>query len=251
MKLQEEGSGGRGVALVTGGAVRVGRAISEALAAAGYHVAVNCHRSVAPADELVADLRARGLRATTLQADVTDPTACVELVRRAGSLGEVSLLVNNAAIFERRPMADLDDEHWERHLKLNLEAPYRLSLLAGRRMWEAGRGRIVNICGTVGIEPRGEYLPYCVAKSGLDELTRCCAEALAPRVQVNGVAPGAILFPESTSAAEQARVLDRVPAGTVGSPVDVATAVVFFATAPDYVTGTILPVDGGVTVHGR
>ncbi len=117
-------------------------------------------------------------------------------------------------------------------------------------MWEQGRGRIINICGTVGIEPRGDYVPYCVSKTGLDTLTRACAEALAPRVQVNGIAPGAILFPEGTSEEEQARVLARVPAGKIGDPTDVAAAVSFFAGAPDYVTGTILPVDGGVSVHG-
>jgi NAD(P)-dependent dehydrogenase (short-subunit alcohol dehydrogenase family) len=239
----------RGVALVTGGAVRVGRAISEALAAAGYHVAVNYLESESAATEVVETIRAAGGIATAFRADVTDGDACRDLVERSSGLGPISVLVNNAALFERRAFLDLDDDIWQRHMRLNLEAPYRLSLLVGRRMWEAGSGRIVNICGTVGIEPRGEYGPYCVAKRGLDELTRCCAEALAPRVQVNGIAPGAILFPRGTDAAEQRRILGRVPAGRVGSPEDIAAVVRFLISAPDYVTGTVLPVDGGVSVH--
>lgn len=240
---------GPGVALVTGGAVRLGRAISEALAAIGYQVVVNYLESENEAAEVVDTIRAAGGRATSFRADVTDGDACRDLVERSSELGPLSVLVNNAALFERRAFLDLDDDIWQRHLRLNLEAPYRLSLLAGRRMWEAGRGRIVNICGTVGIEPRGDYGPYCVAKRGLDELTRCCAEALAPRVQVNGVAPGAILFPMGTDSAEQQRILGRVPAGRTGSPEDIAAVVCFLATAPDYVTGTVLPVDGGVSVH--
>ena len=241
---------GRQIALVTGGAVRVGRAISQALANDGYHVVVNYHRSAADAESLVEEIAAAGGSATAVQADVTEADACTRLVEESAARGALAVLVNNAAIFERRAFLELDDQSWERHLRLNLEAPYRLSLLAGRRMWEQGRGRIINICGTVGIEPRGDYVPYCVSKNGLDTLTRGCAEALAPRVQVNGIAPGAILFPEGTLEDEQARVLARVPAGRIGAPSDVAAAVSFFAAAPEYVTGTILPVDGGASVHG-
>ncbi len=243
------GDSEKGVALVTGGAVRVGRAISEALAATGYHVVVNYYESARAATEVVETIQGRGGSAAAVRADVTDADACRRLVDRAGELGPVTVLVNNAALFERRAFLDLDDDIWQRHLRLNLEAPYRLSLLVGRQMWSRGHGRIVNICGTVGIEPRGDYGPYCVAKRGLDELTRCCAEALAPRVQVNGIAPGAILLPSGTDAAEQQRILGRVPAGRIGSPEDIAAVVCFLATAPDYVTGTVLPVDGGVSVH--
>ena len=239
----------KGVALVTGGAVRVGRAISQGLAAVGYHVVVNYFESATEAAEVVATIQEAGGSATAVHADVTEAADCRQLVERSGEWGPVNLLVNNAALFEKRAFLDLDDELWQRHLQLNLEAPFRLSLLVGRLMWSRGQGRIVNICGTVGIEPRGDYGPYCVAKRGLDELTRCCAEALAPRVQVNGIAPGAILFPQGTDAAEQERILSRVPAGRVGSPEDIAAVVCFLAAAPDYVTGTVLPVDGGVSVH--
>lgn len=242
-------AGGRPVALVTGGAVRVGLAISEGLAAAGFAIGVNYYRSADAAATLVERLRQRGVPAAALQADITTPGSARDLLDAAETeLGPVAVLVNNAAIFERRELLDLEPAIWQRHLRLNLEAPLWLSLEAGRRMWRRGGGRIVNICGTVGIQPPGAYLPYCVSKSGLDTLTRCMAEALAPRVQVNGVAPGAILFPEGTPEREQREVLERVPAGQTGSPADVAAAVCFFAGAPDYITGTILPVDGGAAL---
>lgn len=237
------------VALVTGGGVRVGRAISRRLADTGCAVAVNYCRSRRAADELVAEIAASGGRALAVQADITDPVALRQLVGEVEErLGSVDLLINNAAIFERRPFLELEDEDWTRHLRLNLEAPFRLIRLIGAGMWERERGRIINICGTVGIQPPGEYAPYCVAKGGLDVLTRCAAEALAPRVQVNGVAPGAILFPEGTSEAEQRKILSRVPAGRQGDPEDIAATVAFLADAPDYITGTILPVDGGASL---
>jgi len=237
------------VALVTGGGVRLGRAISLRLAHNGYAVAVNYCKSRRPAEELVAEIAERDGRALAVQADITDPGAVAELVREVESvLGPIDLLVNNAAIFERRPFLELEDGDWARHLQLNLEAPFRLIRLIGGGMWKRGHGRIINICGTVGIQPPGEYAPYCVAKGGLDVLTRCAAEALAPRVQVNGVAPGAILFPEGTSEAEQREILARVPAGREGDPEDIALTVAFLADAPDYITGTILPVDGGASL---
>lgn len=239
------------VALVTGGGVRVGAQISATLARAGFRVAVNYHRSAAAAAEIVETLQAQGYTAQAHQADITDRSGAKRLVAEViESHGRIDVLVNNAALFERRAFEDLDEQVWERHLALNLGAPYRLSRLVAPAMLERGSGRIINIGGTIGIQPLGEYVPYYVAKSGLDALTRCLAAALAPTVQVNGVAPGAILFPDGTPRAEQRAVVRRVPAGRVGNPADVAEAVLFFAQAPDYITGAILPVDGGASLAG-
>lgn len=237
------------VALVTGGAVRVGREISTALARAGFRLAVNYHDSGEDAHALVDELAVDGMEARCFQADITDrPSAEGMLEQVFASFGGVDLLVNNAAVFERCGFLDLDEATWRRHLALNLEAPFWLSQMVAEAMLAGDGGRIVNICGTVGIEPLGDYVPYCVAKSGLDTLTRCLAAALAPRIQVNGVAPGAILFPEGTRDEDRRAVLERIPAGRVGSPADVAAAVVFLADAPEYITGTILPVDGGASL---
>lgn len=237
------------VALVTGGAVRLGAAISRALAADGYAVAVNYHRSEEEATTLVNEILDAGGRAAAFPADITAAGERDQLVEAVENrLGPIDLLVNNAAIFESRPFLEIDDDLWRRHLALNLEAPMYLSLRIGGRMRARGAGRIVNICGTVGIEPLGEYTAYCIAKSGLDTLTRCAAEALAPEVQVNGVAPGAILFPEGTPEAERRRILERVPMRRTGVPDELAAVVLMLAGAPDYVTGTIIPVDGGASL---
>lgn len=240
------------VALVTGGAVRVGGSISRALAADGWAVAVNYNHSERAAGALVDELGDAGHRAAALKADVTDRFQVERLidatVERFGGLG---LLVNNAAVFERRPFLEIEPELWEQTVAVNLSGAFRVAQAAARIMWRAGRGRIVNICGSAGIHPIGVYAPYCSAKAGLDMLTRCMAHDLAPRIQVNGVAPGTVLFPEGTSEAEQRGVVGRVPAGRVGAPEDVAAAVCFLATAPDYITGTIIRVDGGASLVGR
>lgn len=237
------------VAVVTGGAVRVGRALSVGLAGAGYRVVVNFRGSDDAAREVVDIIRSAGGEALAVRADVTVAADVDGLVHATlDAFDRIDLLVNNAAMFERRSFLDLDVEHWRRTLAVNLDAPMQVGLAVARRMWESGSGRIVNICGTVGIHPVGEYPAYCVSKSGLDTLTRCMAQALAPRVQVNGVAPGAVLFPDGTSDEDRRQVLDRVPAGHAGRPEDVVAAVLFFAEAPDYITGTILPVDGGASL---
>lgn len=233
-------------ALVTGGAVRVGRAISRALAGDGYRLAINYHESEEPAVALVEELAASGTDAIAIRADVSASSSADALVRQTvDRLGGLDVLVNNAAIFDRRAFLDIDDELWRRTLQVNLDGPFFVARAAARVMREAGRGRIINICGTAGVSPVGDHAPYCAAKAGLDMLTRCMAQALAPDIQVNGVAPGTVLFPEDTPAEEQQRVIAQIPGGAIGTPEDVAEAVRFLAGAPDYLTGAIIAVDGG------
>lgn len=239
------------VALVTGGAIRVGAAISSRLARSGFRVAVNYNGSDAAAQDLVDELRSDGFEAMAVQADISDADQAERLVRQAVSeMGRLDVLVNNAAIFERREYLEVDLEMWNRTLGVNLMGAVHTSQVAARLMWEAGQGRIINICGTAGVGPPGAYAPYCVSKAGLDMLTRAMAQALAPRVQVNGVAPGTVMFPEGTPEEERAKVIRRIPAGHVGSPEDVAAAVEFLAGAPAYITGTIVTVDGGASLMG-
>lgn len=241
----------RPVALVSGGAIRVGRAISLELHRAGYAVAVAYNTSRQPAESLVAEIEADDGRALAVSADLTVPEEVRQLVGRVvDELGGIDLLVNNAAVFERRPFLDVDDDLWSRTLETNLTGAFRLSRLVARAMMSAGGGRIVNICGNAGIHPVGDYAAYCVSKAGLDTLTRCMAEALAPKIQVNGVAPGTVLFPEGTADQVKGEVIERIPAGRTGAPEDVAAVVRLLAEAPDYVTGAIVTVDGGASLHG-
>ncbi len=234
------------VALVTGGGVRVGRAIAQALASSGYRLVVNYRTSAEGAEDLVEQVRAEGGDGIAVQADVADRAQVDRLLSAVlDEYGGIDLLVNNAAIFDARPFLDVDDDLWQRTLAVNLSGAFYVARAAARIMVAAGSGRIINICGTAGISPIGDYAPYCVAKAGVDMLTRCMAKALAPHIQVNGVAPGTVLFPEGTPEQDQRRVIERIPGGAIGRPEDIADAVCFLARAPAYMTGTIIAVDGG------
>jgi len=234
------------VALVTGGGVRVGRAIAWALASSGYRMVVNYHTSTTATQTLVDQIREVGGDCISVQADVADRPQVDRLLDvTLEKYGGIDVLVNNAAIFDERPFLEVDDDLWQRTLAVNLTGSYYVAQATARVMERGRRGHIINICGTAGISPIGDYAPYCVAKAGVDMLTRCMAEALAPHIQVNGVAPGTVLFPEGTTQEEQRRVIDRIPGGAIGRPEDIAEAVCFLAGAPTYMTGTIIAVDGG------
>lgn len=234
------------VALVTGGGVRVGRAIAWALASSGYRIVVNYHTSAEAAQNLVDQVRAGGGDGIAVQADVADRLQVDRLLGvTLKEYGVIDVLVNNASIFDERPFLVVDDDLWQRTLAVNLSGSFYVARAAARIMEAGSGGHIINICGTAGISPIGDYAPYCVAKAGVDMLTRCMAEALAPRIQVNGVAPGTVLFPEGTSQEDQRRVTERIPGGAIGRPEDIADAVCFLVGAPSYMTGTIIAVDGG------
>ena len=229
--------------------MRVGRAISMALHAAGYRMVINYNSSAAEAEALVRDIVEAGGAAIAVSADVSRHDDVARLLDTArDEYGRLDLVVNNAAIFEQRSFLEIDDELWRRTLAVNLDGPFHVAQGAARMMLQGDGGRIINICGTAGVSPLGNYTAYCVAKAGLDTLTRCMAQALAPRIQVNGVAPGTVLFPEETSAADRRAVADQIPAGGIGTPADIAAAVCFLADAPDYITGTIVTVDGGASL---
>lgn len=236
------------VALVTGGAIRLGRAIALALAREGCHVAVAYHRSAGEARTTVSELRRLGVKAAALHTDLSLPRDAHRLIRETvRNFGRLDLLVNNAGMFVRTPLEQTTPAQWDRLLSVNLKAPFFCCQAAARVMRRAGRGRIINIADVGGMRPWPSYLPYCVSKAGLLTLTRGLALALAPRIQVNCVAPGAVLLPEGSPPALRERLRREIPMGREGVPEDVASAVVFFATCPPYITGQVLCVDGGVT----
>ncbi|MFQ5521299.1 MAG: SDR family NAD(P)-dependent oxidoreductase [Candidatus Methylomirabilia bacterium] len=238
------------VAVVTGGAIRLGHTIAVALAREGCHVAVAYHRSARRARTTVSELRQLGVKAAAIHADVSRPGDAHRLIRETlRSLGRLDLLVNNAGVFVRTPLEHTTPAQWDRLLGVNLKGPFFCCQAAARAMLRAGHGRIVNIADVGGMRPWPSYLPYCVSKAGLLTLTRGLALALAPRIQVNCVAPGAVLLPEGSPRTLRERLKQEVPMGREGSPEDVASAVVFFATCPPYITGQILCVDGGVSAN--
>jgi len=236
------------VALVTGGAVRVGLEIARALADAGADVAIGYRRSAAEARAAVRDLEARGVRAAALRADVARPREARALVASAvRRLGRLDILVNNAALFFRTPVLTTTIVQFDRLLAVNLRAPFFLSQAAARTMGRRG-GRIINIADVGAVRAWAGYVPYGISKAGVLMLTRGLAAALAPRIQVNAVAPGVVLLPEGFPRVSGRRLTARIPMGRHGRPADVAQAVRFFATCSDYITGQVLFVDGGMSV---
>lgn len=237
----------RKVALVTGGAARLGRAISLELARAGFNVAVNYNRSAAAAVKTVTDLEAVGARAESIRADIAQPVEArrlvAETVRR---LGRIDLLVNNAGIFWRTPWRTVTPADFDRFIAVNVKGAFFCAQAAARAMGRRG-GRIVNLADVGAERAWPGYIPYAISKAGVVMLTRGLAAALAPAIQVNAVGPGAVLPPEGFPRESKRRLEAKIPMGRLGRPDDVAAAVRFFATCPDYITGQILYVDGGAT----
>ncbi len=235
------------VALVTGGAVRLGRAITLALLDRGASVAFTHLTSSGPAGDLVEEAtRAHGAdRILSLRCDVSradDVGAAFAAIQ--ARFGRLDLLVNNAAIFERAGFADTDEDAWRRHLDVNLTGSFLCARRAGEIMLAAGEGVIVNIGCPSGERPWPAYLAYSVSKAGVHALTKGLARALAPHVRVNAVLPGPVLPPESYDAAQRQRSTDATLLKREGSPDDVVRAVLF-AWDSTYTTGALIPVDGG------
>ena len=234
-------------ALVTGGARRVGAAIARRLHAAGANVLLHYRDSAADAEQLAAELNAvREKSAATVKAELLAPIAPRALVSAAlERFGALDLVVNNASSFFPVAVGAIEPSHWEELIGSNLRAPLFLCQEAAPHLAARG-GSIVNIVDIHAERPLKGYPVYSIAKSGLAALTRSLALELAPKVRVNGVAPGAIAWPEDGQFpdAERARILATTPLARMGTPEDVAQAVHFLACAP-YVTGQIVSVDGG------
>ena len=238
------------VALVTGGAKRVGEAIVRRLHAAGAQVALHYRGSEADAARLEAELlAARAGSAVRLRRDLLEPDAAELLVAAAVErFGRLDLVVNNASIFYPRKVGRIEPRHWDELVGSNLRAPLFVSQAAAPHLRQA-RGAIVNITDIHAERPLKGFIVYSVAKAGLAALTRALALELAPEVRVNAVAPGAIAWPEDGKFdnAERARIVATTPLGRIGNPADIAQAVHFLATAP-FVTGQTVAVDGGRSV---
>jgi pteridine reductase len=234
-------------ALVTGAGQRVGRAIALALGAAGMHVAVHYRESRAGAEDAAQRIAQSGGQATLFHADLSDRDAARGLIDRAVvQLGGLDLLVASAASFERVSLDDVDDAAWDRSLNLNLAAPFALAQRAAPAL-RASRGNVVFITCSSASVPMRNYLPYVVSKGALRHLMKTLALELAPDVRVNAVAPGTVLPPPSYDSAAVARLKSAIPLARVGSPDDIARAVLFLASSP-FVTGHELTVDGGRSV---
>jgi NAD(P)-dependent dehydrogenase (short-subunit alcohol dehydrogenase family) len=236
-------------ALVTGGAQRIGRAIVLALARSGYVVGVHAHRSLGAAGELCAEIVAAGGTAAVVACDLADHCAVIDLVpAAAAAVGPLTLLVNNASVFEPDGIGALDRARFDRHYAVDLRAPVFLAeafaAQVAARLPAGANASIVNLLDQRVYKPTPRYLSYGLAKSALHAATTTLAQALAPRVRVNAVAPGPAL-PNSRQDAETfARLCSAMPLGHGPTPEEIADAVLFLAAAHS-ITGQTITVDGG------
>lgn len=234
------------VALVTGAARRIGAVIAETLHAAGYRVVIHCRQSRDEADTLAGKLNAaRADSAIVMEADLLDHAAISNLVARAAAQWQrLDLLVNNASTFFPTPIGETTLAQWNDLIGSNLSAPFFLSQAAASFLRES-RGAIVNLIDIHAERPLANHAAYSASKAGLHMLTRALAKELAPEVRVNGVSPGAILWQESgMSDRERENIIASTPLKRTGTPRDIADAVLFLARS-EFITGQILPVDGG------
>jgi pteridine reductase len=233
-------------AVVTGSAIRIGRETCLALAGGGANIVVNYRTSAAAAEELVKQITEMGVGALAIQGDVSRVSDIERLNREARLVfGRVDVLVNNASIYPKTPVDTLTEAQFDESIAVNLKGPFMCCLEFGRQMVADGGGVIINLADWAAFRPYADYLPYLTAKGGIVTMTKAFAKEFAPSVRVNAIAPGPIAPPLDLDAAE----IEEARAGTLlgrwGSARDIASAIVFLIEGSDFITGAILPVDGG------
>jgi NAD(P)-dependent dehydrogenase (short-subunit alcohol dehydrogenase family) len=241
-------------ALVTGAARRLGRASALALARAGADVAITYLKSGREARETVIDLSGMGVRAFAFRCDITDEASVRAAMKDAGKeLGRIDILVNNAANYETADFEKLKVRQWDAMFATNTRGPFLVSREALKWMRrERGKvqlpigGKIINMGSLGGLRPWPTHAHYCSSKAALHMLTKVMAKALAPEIAVNAVAPGMIDLREKSAAAFMRRMAKQTPMQRNGYADEIAAAVLFFATAPQFITGQVLAVDGGL-----
>jgi len=237
------------VALVTGGAKRVGRAIVERLVKAGFDIAFTYYSSADEADALQERYHATPVRIVGILADYTEPTTFVaptfETVNR--HFGRLDVLVNNASVYEPSSLSETNLDQMRRLMAIHFESPLLLAQAFSATL-RASRGHVINMVDLLAERPWPQYLAYSASKAALANLTLGLARELAPDVTVNGIAPGVVAWPEDYPDVEKERYLKRVPLQRPGTPQDVAELVYFLVTSGCYLTGQILRLDGGRSI---
>lgn len=234
--------------LITGAAKRLGRAIALTLAEAGADVAITFLRSAREAHETVRDLRKLGVHAACIPCDVTaEKNVKLAVQQTVKDFGGINILVNNAANYETVEFEKLTLKQWDAIFATNTRGPFLVSREALTHLRER-EGKIINMGSLGGIQPWASHAHYCSSKAALHMLTRVMAKALAPEIAVNCVAPGMIDLGEKAAAGFMKRMAKQTPMRRNGAADDIAAAVLFFATAPHFITGQILTVDGGLSL---
>ncbi len=233
------------IALVTGGARRVGKAIATALARSGAHVIITYNTSADEVAITVAEINRLGGQASAIHCDQRDLGAIDRLFDRLRQeVDRLDILINNAAIMERKPALEITPDDWARVMDTNLRGPFFTAQRAAQWMLTTGGGVIVNIADLAALHPWPSYLTHTISKSGLVAMTQALALALAPSICVNAVAPGMVLKPEEWSDERWVRLIAALPLQRGGTPEDVAEAVLYCVRS-DSMTGQMIVIDGG------
>ena len=229
--------------IITGGGVRLGKAMALAIARDGGDVVLHYNRSREPAEQVQSQIQAMGRKAHLIQVDLGDPDQVSKLILEARSFAPLYGLVNSAAIFQPLDLASTSLDDWEKHMMVNLTAPFLLSQSFASELEAGEEGRIVNILDWRVLRPSSDHFPYTISKAALAALTRSLAVALAPSITVNGLAFGAILPP--SDGAQTDNILENVPAGRWADLDEVGKTLLFLLNGPAYITGEIIHLDGG------
>jgi pteridine reductase len=233
------------VALITGSAKRIGHAAALELARRGARIAVHYRSSEHQARETLQLIHQAGSDGALIQADLTDLQAIDRMFGQIQeTLGGLDILVNSASVFNTGTADEATPDHWDSQIEANAKAPFFIAQKAARMMMARGQGKIVNIVDVAGEIIWPGYFAYSVSKAALIAVNRGLAKAYAPLIQVNGIAPGPVLFPDHYTEEQKKSAIDRTLLKRAGSPADVVNAIVFFI-ENDYITGEILHVDGG------
>lgn len=229
--------------LITGAAKRIGRHLAINLAKAGFDIIVHHGHSPEMAAEVVSQIQQLGRNAVALQADLSKPEKSTELFQNIAKISVVKSLINNASIFAPLTFQETTLDQWQDHMAINLTAPFLLAQAFLQQLPDDEKGHIINILDWRALRPGPDHFPYTISKAGLAALTQSLASSLAPRIRVNGIALGAILPPSDGGQSE--KMLQNVPFARTGTLDEVAEAIIFLLTGPEYITGEIIHMDGG------
>ena len=234
------------VALVTGSAKRVGKNIALTLAKHGVHVIVHYRTSKSDALRAVKEIQSLGVRSQSYSADLSKVLDIQKLIKQIKKdFGQIDILINSASVYEKTYFDKISEQDWNIHLDTNLKSIFFLSQACSRMMLKQKSGKIVNIIDSDIHHPYNHYLPYMVSKAGLAGLTYCLAKELAPHIQVNGISPGPVLMQDHWGPKIIKEIIDVTPLKKIGSPQDISNAVLYCLEGTDFMTGAIIPIDGG------
>jgi NAD(P)-dependent dehydrogenase (short-subunit alcohol dehydrogenase family) len=232
--------------LVTGSSDRVGKAVALELAKYGANIIIHFNTSREKAIKTEQEINKLGRDTLIVQGDLSKRSDWIRIKQEAlDKFKKIDVLINNAAIFYKTPFFDINENDWDNFMNVNLKSVFLGSQIVGKHMYQDGFGKIINISDVSSETIWSNYIPYCVSKSGVIAITKGLAKALAPKVLVNCIAPGTVMFANDHDKKEEYALIERTPLKRIGSPRDIANTVIFLIEGSDFITGTVIKVDGG------